>query len=408
VGFYKMKWLVVIARYLPEKVGGTFTYVEQFTKALIERGDTVHIVTTTKRKDLPSIEVKDALTIHRIYVEKGNMGPIYFNYTKKVTDYINQLDQTEHFDCINPHGAFTVNTSKTRKDLTILYTLHAVVTYEYMFSLKKLLQKKLFSLQTFKALAIASFKLPLSFFREWLAVKDAHKIIVMSNYVKGTIATFLPGIGLDRVHVSRIGIDESFIASENKEQLKVEMNIKNDITFLTVRRLESRMGLDNLITALSILHTNNKLNGVKLYIAGKGSLKGYFEQLINGHNLGRHIQLLGFVTDEDLRKWYQVSDAFIMPTEQLEGFGIVTIEAFASNLPVIATPAGANPEVAGLLCPELLSKSATSPDDIANAISIFLDNSITYQNINYSERAKKIFNWPVIVEEVAEHISRDS
>lgn len=400
-----MKWLVVIARYLPEKVGGTFTYVEQFTKALIERGDTVHIVTTTKRKDLPSIEVKGTLTIHRVYVERGNMGPLYFNYTKKVTDYINRLDQIEYFDCINTHGAFTVNTARTRKDLTVLYTLHAVVTYEYIFSLKKLIQKKLFSLQTFKSLAIASFKLPLSYLREWLAVKDANKIIVMSNYVKGTIDTFLPGIDLNRVYISRIGIDESFKASNNKEQLKKEMNIKNDISLLTVRRLESRMGLDNLISALSILHANKKLNSVKLYIAGKGSLKNYFERLINEHSLGGHIQLLGFVSDEDLRKWYQASDAFIMPTEQLEGFGIVTIEAFASNLPVIATPAGANPEVAGLLCPELLAKSAASPVDIANAILTYLDNVESYKNKDYSIAAKKIFNWaPITKEIVSEYI----
>mgnify|MGYP005990448155 CR=1 FL=1 len=395
-----MKWLIVIARYLPENFGGTFTYVDQFTKTLVDCGDTVHIVTTTKRKDLPAVEFKGGLTIHRVFVENGNMGPLYLNYTKRVTEYVNRLDKAEKFDCINPHGAFTINTSKIRNDLLVLYTLHAVVTYEYMFSLKKLIQQSLFSKNTLKALFVSIIKLPFSYIRECLAVRDADKIIVMSNYVKGTVSTYLPCTDLNKVFVSRIGIDESFSPAENKEQLKQDMKVKSNISFLTVRRLESRMGLDNLILALSILNNKNMLNDVKLYIAGKGTLKGYFEELIKKHKLENNIELLGFVSDEDLRKWYQVSDAFIMPTEQLEGFGIVTIEAFASNLPVIATPAGANPEVAGLLCPELLSKSATSPVDIANAISIYLDNSKKYDGINYSERAKEIFNWTDIVEEL--------
>lgn len=399
-----MKWLIVIARFLPENFGGTFTYVDQFSKALIARGDEVHIVTTTRRADLPQKEVNKGITIHRIYVERGNMGPLYFKYTKKVTDFVNQLDAVEKFDCINPHGAFMVNTSNTRKSLPVIYTLHAVVTYEYLFSIKKIIQKRLFSKETFKAVLMATVKLSLSYCREYLAVKDADKIIVMSNYVKGTIKSYLPGIDLNKVFISRIGIDEKFCDLGDKEQLKSELAVHNKVSFLTVRRLESRMGIDNLITAFSILKNANKLEGVKLYIAGKGSLSTYFNDLIKNYALETHIQLLGFVSDAALRKWYQACDAFIMPTEQLEGFGIVTIEAFASNLPVIATPAGANPEVAGLFCPELMTKSATCPQAMANAIQYYLDNKDSYQGQNYTERARTTFYWPDIAAEIATQV----
>ncbi|BCK28817.1 glycosyltransferase family 4 protein [Vibrio cholerae] len=400
-----MKWLIVISRFLPENFGGTYTYVDQFSKALIARGDEVHIVTTTRRTDLPQKEVNEGLTVHRVYVERGNMGPYYFNYTQRVTAYINQLDREKKFDYINPHGAFMVNTSNVRNTLKVVYTLHAVVTYEYLFSLKKIIYKQFFSKETFKALLMATVKLPLSYCREFLAVKNADKIIVMSNYVRGTIKTYLPGINLDKVFISRIGIDEKFCTLYDKKQLVSELEVKNKVSFLTVRRLESRMGIDNLITAFSILKKANKLDGVKLYIAGKGSLDNYFNKLIKNYTLEDHIELLGFVSDIALRKWYQICDAFIMPTEQLEGFGIVTIEAFASNLPVIATPAGANPEVAGLFCPELMTKSATCPQAIANSIKYYLENKDSYQERNYAERAKQIFYWPDIVEEIVAQLA---
>jgi len=395
-----MKWLITVSRYLPEKVGGNFIYVNQFSEKLVEMGDTVHMVTTTLRKDLPSKEVIAGVTIHRILVERGNMGPIWFNYTKRVTDFVKQLDEQEQFDCINPHSSFMINTSKLRSKPYILYTLHAVVTYEYLFHLKKLIKSGIINKKTLKALIAMPVMLPLSFIREWLNVKRANQVIVMSHYVKGTIKSFLPGINLNNVFISRIGIDNTFAPSTNKNRLKTVMNVNNKTSLLTVRRLESRMGIGNLINALSLLNKADKLEGVTLHIAGKGSLQATFEKQIQQLGLSKHIKLLGFVSDQALRQWYQISDAFVMPTEELEGFGIVTIEAFASGIPVIATPAGANPEIAGRYCPELIAKTQTQPSDLADSIEIFLKNKAYYQSIDFSQQAKVYFDWQKIITEI--------
>jgi len=395
-----MKWLITIPRYLPENVGGNITYVNQFSEELIKLGNAVQIVTTTLKSDLPQKEIINGVTIHRVLVSRGNMGPLWFSHTKTVTNYINTLDKEEQFDHINPHAAFMVNLQKLRSSLNVVYTLHAVVTYEYCFKLKKLISSGLLKKNTIKELLLAPVTLPILFIREWLAVNHADHVIVMSHYVKGTIKSYLPCIDLKKVYVSRIGIDESFRPVEDKKALRTALKVKSDITLLTVRRLESRMGLGNLIVALSLLKQQKKLKGVRLYIAGKGSLKIAFEKLIEEHDLSEHISLLGFISDEDLRSWYQVADAFVMPTEELEGFGIVTIEAFASGLPVIATPAGANPEVAGLYCTELLAKTQSSPQDLADSILKYLENKESFNSVDYSKRAKKDFHWPTIISEI--------
>lgn len=401
-----MKWLITVSRYLPEKVGGNFTYIQQFSNALVNSGDQVHIVTTTLKKDLAGVSEENGLTIHRILLNRGNMGPIWFNHSSLVTEYISQLDKKERFDCINLHTAFMVNTSKLRKELFILYTLHAVVSYEYLFKLKKLLPKTFKEKSAFSQLLQSPILIPLSFIREWIHVRRANHIVVMSNYVKGTIKTFLPGIDLNKVTISRIGIDNSFKPAEDKNAIRNSLNIlETDIALLTVRRLESRMGIDNLISAMNLLNQLDSLKNVKLFIAGKGSLYDSFQKRIKDYGLEKNIQLLGFVSDEDLRTWYQASNAFVMPTEELEGFGIVTIEAFASGLPVIATPAGANPEVAGKFCPELLATNAKSPKAIANAIMSFISNSESYKSKNYSIKAKAYYNWNDITENIRQLIN---
>lgn len=55
----------------------------------------------------------------------------------------------------------------------------------------------------------------------------------------------------------------------------------------------------------------------------------------------------------------------IMPTQELEGFGLTTAEALACGTPVIGTPAGANPEVLRRLDETLITRDA-SPAAIAS------------------------------------------
>src|SRR5207249_11624167 len=54
---------------------------------------------------------------------------------------------------------------------------------------------------------------------------------------------------------------------------------------------------------------------------------------------------LGFIPDETLPSYYHAADVFVLPTRELEGFGLVTVEALACGTPVLGTPVGATPEV---------------------------------------------------------------
>jgi len=55
-----------------------------------------------------------------------------------------------------------------------------------------------------------------------------------------------------------------------------------------------------------------------------------------------------------------MADLFVLPTLELEGFGLVTLEALASGVPVLGTPVGGTVEILKNLNPKLLFKDASS------------------------------------------------
>jgi glycosyltransferase involved in cell wall biosynthesis len=65
--------------------------------------------------------------------------------------------------------------------------------------------------------------------------------------------------------------------------------------------------------------------------------------------------------------YYQAADFFVLPTLDLEGFGLVTLEALACGTPVLGTPVGETVEILSGLNPYLLFASSR-PEDMARGI----------------------------------------
>ena len=70
---------------------------------------------------------------------------------------------------------------------------------------------------------------------------------------------------------------------------------------------------------------------------------------------------------EDYIKFNRAADVFILPTLELEGFGLVTLEALASGTPVLGTPVGGTKEILGKLDSSYLFKD-TTPESMSTLI----------------------------------------
>ena len=159
----------------------------------------------------------------------------------------------------------------------------------------------------------------------------------------------------------------------------------------TPRRLVHRMGLDKLLSAIAQLkaHTSDLWLG----IAGKGPLRKALEQQTTELALDDSVKFLGFLPDEDLPIAYQAADLTIMPSQFLEGFGLVLLESLASGTPALCTPVGGMPEVIADFAPDLIT---ASPSDQAMATTL---ESILTGGVKLPERsacrdyASTHFNW---------------
>jgi glycosyltransferase involved in cell wall biosynthesis len=126
------------------------------------------------------------------------------------------------------------------------------------------------------------------------------------------------------------------------------------------------MGLKNLIIAFNDLIKQKA--EISLVIGGEGKLKHGLIALARSLGIEDHIHFVGFISEEQLPSYYQMADIFVLPTKELEGFGLVTLEAMASGLPVLGTPVGGTKEIIGKFDSSFLFKSP-NPDSMVELIS---------------------------------------
>ena len=118
---------------------------------------------------------------------------------------------------------------------------------------------------------------------------------------------------------------------------------------LTVARLVPRKGHLQVLDALA------ELPNVHYAVVGDGRFASAVHAGVESRGLADRVHLLGEVSDSELLDWYHAADLFVLTTMErwdergldIEGFGLVYLEAQACGLPVVAARAGGAPEAVG-------------------------------------------------------------
>lgn len=154
-------------------------------------------------------------------------------------------------------------------------------------------------------------------------------IITISKYSKG----ILQSITRKPIVIAAPGYDGEFYVKDHNDGKKVKL--------LTVAALTRRKGQHLVIEALNNLR--NKLD-FSYIIIGNGPREDDLRNLIDKYGIEDKIEVKTGLSDEEVHSYYSSSDIFIMPTFKddydIEGFGIVYLEAGAHSLPIIAAPVG--------------------------------------------------------------------
>ena len=168
---------------------------------------------------------------------------------------------------------------------------------------------------------------------------------------------------------------------------------------LSVGRLVERKGFDTVIEAVAVLR--RKKRDVRLAIAGSGPDRQRLEELCWKAGVAEDVQFLGAVPSEELSALYSTADLFCLVPRSIgpdvEGFGIVYLDAGLMGKPVIASQTGGVPEAVidgetGLLVPP------TDVPALVAAISRMMDDPSFAARLGMQgrQRAEKSFN-PVLL-----------
>ena len=175
-------------------------------------------------------------------------------------------------------------------------------------------------------------------------LKLADRIIVVSNATRNYVLGL--GANSEKIVMLHNGVDTLRFRPLNYSKKEIRKNLgisDNSKVALTVRRLVYKNGIDILLkSAEKVLKKNPD---IFFLIIGGGPDLSEIKIRIQKLRLEKNIKLLGFILDKELPLYYNSADFFILPSKSGEGLPLVSLEAMACGLPVIATDVGGIKEI---------------------------------------------------------------
>jgi phosphatidylinositol alpha-1,6-mannosyltransferase len=245
---------------------------------------------------------------------------------------------------------------------------------------------------------------------EWnkprLALQQADRVFANSRFTSDLVQRV--GVDPKKIDIVHPGCDiDRFRPNEPRVDLRRKLLGPRylDQIIITVGALVPRKGHDMVIRALRRLRQT--IPNVTYVIVGDGPRRTQLEQLAEVVGVADRVVFTGKISDKDLLDTYALSDVFVMPSREelekcdVEGFGLVFLEANACGKPVIGGRSGGSADaiidgVTGLLV------DPHDPEDIANAMQrVLSDRNLAIRLGRQGQlRVTSDFSWQQIASRV--------
>ena len=178
--------------------------------------------------------------------------------------------------------------------------------------------------------------------------RDADVVTVVSRYTRGRFAAaFGPDAALEPLPP---GVDAEVFRPDPQARaaLRRRYGLGDAPVVTCVSRLVARKGQDQLLRVLPQLRA--RVPGTRLLLVGDGPDAARLRRLADAHGVAEHVVFTGSVPAAELPAHHAAGDVFALPCRtrggglDVEGLGIVLLEASASGLPVVAGDSGGAPE----------------------------------------------------------------
>ena len=177
---------------------------------------------------------------------------------------------------------------------------------------------------------------------------DTDVVTFISQYTRDRFASaFGPRVALERLSP---GVDTDRFEPDSvaRAELRSRYRLGERPVILCLSRLVPRKGQDMLIRAFPAIR--QRVDGAALVIVGGGPYRTTLHQLAHQIGVDEHVVFTDGVPGDELPAHHAMADVFAMPCRtrgaglDVEGLGIVYLEASASGVPVVAGRSGGAPE----------------------------------------------------------------
>jgi len=173
-------------------------------------------------------------------------------------------------------------------------------------------------------------------------LRHADKVVANSENTRDELLRM--GVNPEKVTIIYPGVDvHCFRPGLPFDDLHVGMGWREGQKLvLSVGRLSRRKGFDMVIRCLPKLLQQGL--DIQYVLIGIGEDVDYLKRLATELGVSERVHLLGHVSPEDLPRWYNACDVFVMPNRDIngdtEGFGMVYLEAAVCGKPAVSGRAG--------------------------------------------------------------------
>ncbi|HSX45464.1 MAG TPA: glycosyltransferase family 4 protein, partial [Candidatus Saccharimonadia bacterium] len=237
------------------------------------------------------------------------------------------------------------------------------------------------------------------------SVAKADAVICISR--SAAEAAVSRGVPAEKISVIPLAVNDDIFGTSSREELIHQLDLPAESKLLlTVGRLVQRKGVEWFIASV-LPGLAGQFPGIVYLVAGDGPARPDIEAAIARNHMENHVRLLGRVSPELLAAAYNGVDVFVMPNIQvpgdMEGFGLVLLEAAMCERPIVASSLeGIEEAVQNDKNGKLVHTLDT--ETFRKQLELFLKNSEEAQAFGKQARqfTQQNYSWPTIAERYVE------
>lgn len=369
----------------PDLAGGAYRCVAEVAEGLARRAHRVAVICPNPNNALAGEETRAGVSLHRFPNATGFFGNNWRRENAAARERLRRLAARsgEAALIVLCHAYLAPAVGAARRPFVFLFT--GPWAEEYRFA-RKAVSRSVPSRGLDWLIAAAMQRV------EKKALRRAGRILTISRYYETQLPVW-HGRNLPAIDMMSAGVNASqFHPLPDRAAQRDGWGLTDDdFLFLTVRRLDPRMGLLTLMEAFA--RVAGEFPKARLWLAGQGPQQPELEEEIRKHGLEERVRLLGFLAEKDLVRFLGAADCTIVPSLDLEGFGLATVESLACGTPALGSRAGATPEILEPLSRDLLFE----PGSVAALAAKLKEVLSSPQRLPSRERCReyvlKSFSW---------------